>query len=93
MAGEHDDYKHAESELRREQWARHSPWLGVPRPPLWKRVLRILYWLSSPALAVIVVVHSFVVYGWEAGLLSFGVLFLLFGLPIIIALVKYFREG
>ena len=88
MAGEREDYKRNEDEIRRDQAREYGFWYR-PKISLWKTVLKAAYWLSTPAL-VLAAIRWFAASGgvW-AGLVILGGFLLVFVvIPILCWLVQ-----
>ena len=88
MAGEYDDYKRNEDEIRRDKARRNGMWYR-PTVPLWKKILKAAYWLSTPAFILATVVWFFVTSGIEAGFVALGGFLLVFVvIPLLCWLVQ-----
>lgn len=77
MAGEYDDYKRSEDEIRRDEARKYGFWYR-PKIPLWKKILKAAYWLAAPVLMLGAVIGSFIASGVESGLMVLGGLLLVF---------------
>lgn len=84
MAGEREDYKRNEDEIRRDQAREYGFWYR-PKISLWKTVLKAAYWLSTPALVIWFAASG----GVWAGLVILGGFLLVFVvIPILFCLVQ-----
>ena len=91
MAGEYDDYKRNEEEIRRDEAHRYGMWYR-PKVPLWKKILKAAYWLSTPVLILAAVIAFSVSFGVWVGLMALcGILLVFVAFPLLFLLKERYR--
>lgn len=88
MAGEYEDYRRSEDEIRRSSARQHGFWYR-PKVPLWKKILKAAYWLAVPLFWLVAAAAFFVSHGILAGFAVIaGVLLAVVGIPLLFWLIQ-----
>ena len=88
MAGEYEDYRRSEDEIRRSSARQHGFWYR-PKVPLWKKILKAAYWLAVPLFWLVAAAAFFVSHGILAGFAVIaGVLLVVVGIPLLFRLIQ-----
>lgn len=88
MAGEYEDYRRSEDEIRRSSARQHGFWYR-PKVPLWKKILKAAYWLAVPLFLLVAAAAFSVSHGILAGFaVIVGVLLVVVGIPLLFWLIQ-----
>lgn len=88
MAGEYEDYRRSEDEIRRSSARQHGFWYR-PKVPLWKKILKAAYWLAVPLFLLVAAVAFSVSHGILACFAVIaGVLLVVVGIPLLFWLIQ-----